>query len=117
MTLDTMFDVASLTKVVATTTAVMMLLEDGKVRLIDPVARSSRSSAKYGKERITVRDMMTHMSGLRPDVDLGDPWDGPRRGDQSGRRGDSAGAARPAVHLQRHQLLHARRNRRARQRR
>jgi uncharacterized protein YbbC (DUF1343 family) len=31
---------------------------------------------KYGKERITVRDLMTHVSGLRPDVDLGDPWEG-----------------------------------------
>jgi uncharacterized protein YbbC (DUF1343 family)/CubicO group peptidase (beta-lactamase class C family) len=76
MTLDTIFDLASLTKVVATTTAVMMLVEDGKVRLIDPVARFIPEFGKYGKERITVRDLMTHISGLRPDVDLGDPWNG-----------------------------------------
>jgi CubicO group peptidase (beta-lactamase class C family) len=38
MTLDTMFDVASLTKVVATTPAIMQLVEEGRVRLIDPVA-------------------------------------------------------------------------------
>jgi uncharacterized protein YbbC (DUF1343 family)/CubicO group peptidase (beta-lactamase class C family) len=76
MTLDTMFDVASLTKVVATTTAAMMLLEDGRIRLIDPVAKYVPEFGKYGKDRITVRDLMTHMSGLRPDVDLGDPWEG-----------------------------------------
>jgi uncharacterized protein YbbC (DUF1343 family)/CubicO group peptidase (beta-lactamase class C family) len=76
MTLDTIFDVASLTKVVATTTAAMMLLEEGRIRLNDPVARFVPEFGKYGKERITVRDLMTHMSGLRPDVDLGDPWEG-----------------------------------------
>ena len=76
MTLDTMFDVASLTKVVATTTAAMMLLEEGRIRLIDPVAKYVPEFGKYGKERITIRDLMTHMSGLRPDVDLGDPWEG-----------------------------------------
>jgi uncharacterized protein YbbC (DUF1343 family)/CubicO group peptidase (beta-lactamase class C family) len=76
MTLDTMFDVASLTKVVATTTAAMMLLEDGRIRLIDPVAKYVPEFGKYGKDRITIRDLMTHMSGLRPDVDLGDSWEG-----------------------------------------
>jgi uncharacterized protein YbbC (DUF1343 family) len=76
MTLDTIFDVASLTKVVATTSAVMMLVEDGKIRLTDPVAQYIPSFAKYGKDRITVRHLMTHMSGLRPDVDLADPWVG-----------------------------------------
>ena len=76
MTLDTMFDVASLTKVVATTTAAMILLEEGRIRLIDPVAKYVPDFGKYGKDRITIRDLMTHMSGLRPDVDLGDPWEG-----------------------------------------
>jgi uncharacterized protein YbbC (DUF1343 family) len=76
MTVDTIFDVASLTKVVATTTAAMMLLEEGRIRLNDPVTRFVPEFGKYGKERITVRDLMTHMSGLRPDVDLGDPWEG-----------------------------------------
>ena len=76
MTLDTIFDVASLTKVVATTTAAMMLLEEGRIRLNDPVAKFVPEFGKYGKERITVRDLMTHMSGLRPDVDLADPWEG-----------------------------------------
>jgi uncharacterized protein YbbC (DUF1343 family) len=76
MTVDTIFDLASLTKVVATTTAVMTLVEDGKIRLTDPVAQFIPSFGKYGKDRVTVRHLMTHMSGLRPDVDLADPWVG-----------------------------------------
>ena len=76
MTLDTVFDLASLTKVVATTPAVMRLVEDGKVRLADPVAAFIPEFAKYGKDRVTVRDLLTHMSGLRPDVDLGFDWRG-----------------------------------------
>ena len=76
MTLDTIFDVASLTKVVATTPAVMMLVEEGKIRLTDPVAAFIPDFAKYGKDRVTVRDLLTHMSGLRPDVDLGFDWRG-----------------------------------------
>jgi len=76
MTMDTVFDVASLTKVVATTTAVMMLVEDGRIRLSDPVAQFIPEFAKYGKNRVTIRHLLTHMSGLRPDVDLADPWVG-----------------------------------------
>ncbi|HET9369782.1 MAG TPA: serine hydrolase, partial [Vicinamibacterales bacterium] len=76
MTLDTIFDLASLTKVVATTTAVMKLVEDGDIRLNDRVAQHIPEFGKYGKERITIRDLLTHVSGLRPDVDLGDPWVG-----------------------------------------
>lgn len=76
MTMDTVFDMASLTKVVATTSAVMMLVEDGLIRLSDPVAKFIPEFAKYGKDRVTVRHLLTHMSGLRPDVDLGDPWVG-----------------------------------------
>jgi uncharacterized protein YbbC (DUF1343 family) len=76
MTLDTVFDLASLTKVVATTTAVMKLVEDGKVRLNDTVSSHIPEFGKYGKERLTVRDLLVHMSGLRPDVDLVDPWAG-----------------------------------------
>jgi uncharacterized protein YbbC (DUF1343 family)/CubicO group peptidase (beta-lactamase class C family) len=76
MTLETVFDLASLTKVVATTTSAMILIEGGRVRLTDPVASFIPGFGKYGKERITIRDLMTHMSGLRPDVDLGDNWVG-----------------------------------------
>jgi uncharacterized protein YbbC (DUF1343 family)/CubicO group peptidase (beta-lactamase class C family) len=76
MTLDTVFDLASLTKVVATTTSAMILLEDGRIRLSDRVATFIPGFERYGKGEITIRHLMTHVSGLRPDVDLGDPWTG-----------------------------------------
>ena len=75
MTLDTVFDLASLTKVVATTTAVMTLVEEGRVRLNDTVASHIPGFERYGKGGITIRHLMTHVSGLRPDVDL-HPWTG-----------------------------------------
>jgi uncharacterized protein YbbC (DUF1343 family)/CubicO group peptidase (beta-lactamase class C family) len=76
MTLDTIFDLASLTKVVATTTSMLMLIEDGRIRLSDRVATYVPGFERYGKQNITVRHLMTHVSGLRPDVDLGEPWVG-----------------------------------------
>ena len=75
MTLDTVFDLASLTKVVAATTAVMTLVEDGRIRLNDTVASHIPGFDRYGKGGITIRHLMTHVSGLRPDVDL-HPWTG-----------------------------------------
>jgi uncharacterized protein YbbC (DUF1343 family)/CubicO group peptidase (beta-lactamase class C family) len=76
MTVDTIFDLASLTKVVATTTAVMQLVEKGKVRMNDPVAKYLPEFAQNGKDDITVRQLLTHYSGLAPDLDLGTPWEG-----------------------------------------
>jgi uncharacterized protein YbbC (DUF1343 family)/CubicO group peptidase (beta-lactamase class C family) len=76
MTLDTIFDMASLTKVVATTTAVMQLVEQGRLRLSDPVASVLPGFERYGKGEITIRHLLTHVSGLRPDVDLGEAWTG-----------------------------------------
>ncbi|MFZ0731869.1 MAG: exo-beta-N-acetylmuramidase NamZ domain-containing protein [Candidatus Sulfotelmatobacter sp.] len=76
MTLDTIFDLASLTKVIATTTAVMQLMEQGKIRMNDPVAKYLPEFAQNGKEDITVRQLMTHYSGLAPDLDLTTPWEG-----------------------------------------
>ena len=76
MTLDTVFDVASLTKVIATTTAVMQLVEKGRVRLNDPVAKYLPEFAQNGKEDITVRQLLTHYSGMAPDLDLSTPWEG-----------------------------------------
>ena len=76
MTLDTIFDMASLTKVIATTTAVMQLFEQGKVRLNDPVAKYLPDFAQNGKEDITIRQLLTHYSGLAPDLDLKEPWEG-----------------------------------------
>ena len=115
MTLDTIFDIASLTKVVATTPAVMMLVEEGRIRLTDPVATFIPEFAKYGKDRVTVRDLLTHMSGLRPDLDLARSVGGPRRGHSPGDRGSADRSAGPPLRLQRHQLLPARRNRQPRQ--
>jgi uncharacterized protein YbbC (DUF1343 family)/CubicO group peptidase (beta-lactamase class C family) len=76
MTLDTIFDLASLTKVVATTTSVMLLIEQGKLRLVDRVATFIPGFERYGKADITIRHLMLHQSGLRPDLDLADPWMG-----------------------------------------
>ena len=70
MTTDTIFDLASLTKVVATTTAVMMLVEDGRIRLNDRVSAYIKGFERYGKGDITVRHLLTHVSGLRPDLDM-----------------------------------------------
>jgi uncharacterized protein YbbC (DUF1343 family)/CubicO group peptidase (beta-lactamase class C family) len=76
MTVDTIFDIASLTKVVATTTAVMQLVQNGEVRVNDPVAKYIPEFAENGKDDITVRNLLTHFSGLREDVDLDPPWQG-----------------------------------------
>jgi CubicO group peptidase (beta-lactamase class C family) len=76
MTLDTIFDLASLTKVVATTTSVMMLVEQGKVRLNDPVIQFIPEMKGDGRDAITIEQLMTHMSGFAPDFDLRDRWTG-----------------------------------------
>jgi uncharacterized protein YbbC (DUF1343 family)/CubicO group peptidase (beta-lactamase class C family) len=76
MTVDTVFDLASLTKCIATTTSVMKLFADGRIRLGDPVATYLPEFAQNGKKDITVRDLLTHYSGLRPDLDLQAPWKG-----------------------------------------
>jgi len=74
MTEDTVFDMASLTKVIVTTSAVLELYEQGKVELDSPVAHYLPEFAQNGKAKITVRELMTHYSGLPPDVPLDDPW-------------------------------------------
>jgi len=76
MTTDTIFDLASLTKVIATNTAVMQLVEQGKIRLNDPVTKYIPEFAQNGKSDIVVRDLLTHYSGLPPDLDLSHPWTG-----------------------------------------
>jgi len=70
MTLDTIFDLASVTKVVATTTSAMILIEEGKLRLNDRVSSYIPGFERYGKGAITIRHLMTHVSGLRPDLDM-----------------------------------------------
>jgi uncharacterized protein YbbC (DUF1343 family) len=76
MTLDTVFDCASLTKVVATTTAIMQLWEQGKFRMNDPVAKYLPEFAQNGKQDITIRQLLVHYSGLGPDLDLTKAWEG-----------------------------------------
>ncbi len=76
MRVDTIFDLASLTKVVATTTAIMQLFEQGKIRLSDPVADYWPEFAAHGKQEITVLELLTHYSGLAPDLPLEPPWSG-----------------------------------------
>jgi CubicO group peptidase (beta-lactamase class C family) len=76
MTVDTIFDIASLTKCVVTSTAVMQLVEHGKLRLNDPVAAYLPEFAQNGKQEITIRELLTHFSGLPPDLDRKSPWSG-----------------------------------------
>jgi uncharacterized protein YbbC (DUF1343 family)/CubicO group peptidase (beta-lactamase class C family) len=80
MTEDTIFDLASLTKVLATAPAVMQLYEQGRFRLNDPVAQYLPEFAANGKEDITIRQLLTHYSGLPPDVSLDDSWEGKAEG-------------------------------------
>ena len=75
MTLDTIFDVASLTKIVATTSGIMNLVAGGKIAIDAPVTRYL-PDFQGGRSEITIRDLMTHYSGLRPDLDLEPEWSG-----------------------------------------
>ncbi|MGH9436288.1 MAG: serine hydrolase domain-containing protein, partial [Terriglobia bacterium] len=76
MKVDTMFDLASLTKVTATTPAIMQLFQEGKIRLDDPVADYWPEFGENGKQDVTVRELLTHYSGLPPDLPLEQPWSG-----------------------------------------
>ncbi len=76
MTPDTVFDLASLTKVVATTTAIMQLVDAKRLRLGDPVAKYWPEFGTNGKDAITVEELLTHMSGLRPGLDSSGGWSG-----------------------------------------
>jgi len=76
MSEDTIFDLASLTKVIATSTAIMQLAEKGKLNIEAPVARYWPAFGKNGKKRITVRQLLTHYSGLRADLSLKPGWSG-----------------------------------------
>ena len=76
MTVDTVFDMASLTKVMATTSSVMRLVQLGQIKLNDPVAKYIPEFAQNGKEDITIRQLLTHYSGLRADLDLKPDWTG-----------------------------------------
>ena len=81
MTLDTIFDAASLTKVIATTPSIMKLFERGRLRLDEPVT-TYLPDFQGGKSDITVRLLLTHFSGMPPDVDLVPRWTGYETGVQ-----------------------------------
>lgn len=76
MTTDTVFDIASLTKVIATAPAVMKLVEQGKVKLEDRVQQHLPGFTGGGKEAILVRQVLTHTSGLRPGFTNRLTWSG-----------------------------------------
>ncbi len=76
MTRDAVFDVASLTKVVATVPAILVLVENGRLQLDAPVARYWPEFKGRGKERIRLRQLLTHYSGLRPGLPPKPAWSG-----------------------------------------
>ena len=76
MTVDTIFDVASLTKPVATATSIMILVEQGKLRLNDTIGKFIPEIDDPEAKKVTIQQLLTHTSGYRPDFDLGEKWNG-----------------------------------------
>lgn len=72
MTTDTLFDLASITKPVATASSIMALVERGRLQIRDRVATHLPEFGQNGKDKITVLQLLTHQSGLIPDNDLDD---------------------------------------------
>ena len=103
---DAVFDIASLTKVVATTPAVMQLVEKGSLQLDAPVARYWPEFKGRGKERITVRHLLTHYSGLRPGLLPKPAWSGYRRRIEKDHRGYPPAPDGFPFRLQRPQFHH-----------
>ena len=79
LTEDTIYDAASLTKAVATATAVMKLQEQGKIGLDDPVSRHIPGFAGNGRDAVAVRHLLTHHSGLAAGIAAKDDWHGADR--------------------------------------
>lgn len=76
MTADSIFDAASLTKVIATTPAIMKLVETGRIDVDASVTQYLPAFGAHEKGSVTIRHLMTHTSGLRPGLSLRDPWTG-----------------------------------------
>ena len=76
MTDDTIFDSASLTKVIATAPAIMLLAERDKLRLDDKVDHWITNFKAHGKGAVTIRHLLTHTSGLRPSLSSKPTWSG-----------------------------------------
>jgi uncharacterized protein YbbC (DUF1343 family)/CubicO group peptidase (beta-lactamase class C family) len=80
MTEDTIFDAASLTKVIATLPSIMLLAERGQLDLDAPVQTYLPEFTGDGKEQVTLRHLLTHTSGLRPGLPREPSWNGYERG-------------------------------------
>ncbi|MGI9035751.1 MAG: exo-beta-N-acetylmuramidase NamZ domain-containing protein [Pyrinomonadaceae bacterium] len=76
MTVDTIFDLASLTKVIATTTSVMILVERGQIRLNDTIGKFIPEIEDENVKKVTIQQLLTHVSGFAPDFDLREKWTG-----------------------------------------
>jgi len=76
MDVETVFDLASLTKPIATATSIMILVERGKIDIDERVAKYMPEFADNGKENVTVRQLLTHTAGLIPDNALDEYNDG-----------------------------------------
>ncbi len=76
MTIDTIFDAASLTKPVATATSIMILIEQGKIRLNDTIGKFIPEIQVPEAKNITILQLLTHTSGYQPDFDLRKKWTG-----------------------------------------
>jgi len=79
MTIDTVFDLASLTKPIVTATSLMILLEQDKFRLQDHVSQYLPEFGRNGKDKITIEQLLLHTSGLITDNPVEDYRDGPER--------------------------------------
>ena len=77
MTVDTVFDMASLTKIVATSTSIMILIERGQLSLRDNVAKYIPEFAQNGKANVTIEHLLTHRAGFVPDDPISDYDNGP----------------------------------------
>jgi CubicO group peptidase (beta-lactamase class C family) len=79
MTADTVFDLASLTKPIATATSILLLIEQGKLGLTDRVTRHLPAFAQNGKDKITLEQLLLHTSGLIADNPVSDYKDGRKK--------------------------------------
>ncbi len=103
MTEDTIFDMASLSKCLSTAVAVMQLYEEHKLNFDDPVAKYLPAFAANGKENVTIRELLTHYSGLPPDINLKDsPWGlaAPDKAEGIRRALDSPLVTKPGTHFE-----------------
>ena len=76
MTTNTIFDLASLTKILATATSIMILVERGEVRLGDQIVKFIPEMKGDGRDAITIEQLLTHTAGFAPDFDLRERWSG-----------------------------------------